>query len=55
MTEGQAYVLDFDEFGIRGGPLCRLCLLCLRGRFGEAFQGRSSDSEQFKALAFGLR
>jgi hypothetical protein len=52
MAEGQAYVLDFDKFGVRRRHFCQLCL---RGRFGEAFQGRSSDSEQFKALAVGLR
>ena len=52
MTEGQAHVFDFNEFGIRRWHFYRVCL---RGRFGEAFQGRSSDSEQFKARAFGLR
>jgi hypothetical protein len=51
VAEGQAYVLDFDEFGIHRRHFGQLCL---RGRFGEAFQGRSSDSEQFKALAVGL-
>jgi hypothetical protein len=52
MAKGQSYVLDFDEFVVRNGLFCRCSL---GGRFGEAFQGRSSDSEQFRALAFGLR
>ena len=52
MTDGQAHFLEFDEFGVRHSQFCRFCLC---GRFGEAFQGRSSDSERFRALAFGLR
>ena len=55
MTEGQSYVLDFDESGVRYGQPRRVCRLCLGGRFGEAFQDRSSDSKQFTALAFEVQ